>query len=309
MFSGLLRAGGEIWDRSLDFYERSKLLLGGCTVVLLVGLGLSQGGQRIESMVIGFGLPAFAAFSAAKARHAGQAGNALVAVTVLATLIGCETVLAHTLFEPAPLGATTLSSAEPKGTIDTSEEQFAVETFGDLSNTSSADAQYSYDLSRGQSRVTISGELTRTANKSRQRSRLVPVLGHTYDTERELITVPGTGPVEATLSDLSGNAIKTLQVRLLPAPMGGRVWLWLLIASAALALLIDTVSSERRSLGHASWVAASSAFSVNLMRHYSPHDPMGATVGSLFFAVGAAFAAWVLTFILYRISGGARRAA
>jgi hypothetical protein len=84
--------------------------------------------------------------------------------------------------------------------------------------------------------------------------------------------------------------------------------LWLLLACAALAVFIDTVSSERRSLGPASWLGASSAFTFNVMRHYSAHDPMGAIVGSLFFAVGGAFAAWVLTLLLYRISGRARSA-
>lgn len=291
------------WEEINDVYERSRLLLAVLAAVLVFSLSLAQNGRRLEAVALSLTLPALAAFNALRARNADASGPGLALWIVVLGFISSELLVGSTLFESAPLASARLSAENRQVELQVRSGDLEVETVGSLGHSGTGEGHYSYELRRGGEHVTLSGDFSQTSSKARRRSRLLPtsLVGHTYDTEREFISLAGDGPITATFGGVQGGIGKTIEVRLLSPPPAARWVRWLLWICVAATVLIDARGRQRRNIKAASWIAASAVFALNLVRHYSVNDPMGATIGSLVLAIGAAFAAAGLVWLLARV--------
>lgn len=291
------------WEELNDVYERARLLLVVLAAVLVFSLSLAQNGRHLEAVALSLTLPALAAFNALRARSADGSGPGLALWLVVLGFVGSELLVGSTLFESAPLASTKLSAENRQVQLQVRSGDLEVETVGSLGHAGTAEGHYSYELSRGNERITLSGDFSQTSSKARRRSRLLPtsLVGHTYDTEREFVSLAGDGPITATFGEVQGGIGKTIEVRLLSPPPAARWVRWLLWLCVAASVLLDARGRQRRKIKAASWIAASTVFALNLVRHYSTNDPMGATIGSLVLAVAAAFAAAAVVWLLARV--------
>lgn len=288
-------------------YERLRLPVLAAVVVILVAGARYEGTQALEAELLTLLVPlAAVAFGFLPLRHAERGPRIAAAAVALVVLLVSEAELGRLVFPPEPLARVSLSEANRDQTLPDpgARTDFEVETRGSFENyKGSADERFVIDLERGGVHREIEGRFEKSSSVRVSRRRApTQTSSHTVDDDLQTVSLPGSGPIHAHLTALSGSGPRSLELNLRGTLPGERLLAWVLGAAIAGALVVGALAVRGGEKNHfVAWIAIAAVLALYLPHHFSRSDPLGALVGSLFVAgLGGGLGGWVISALLGR---------
>ena len=277
-------------SRINDFVDDwgSLVAIAGVIGAVILGFRVATIGTLL-AYIIALGLPLTAVTATAwphltaMPRAIGGLGVAAGIAVALAT----EAAVVSAVFPPTADAELELSVGE-RGlvTLPAGDHRLSVSAHGQLDSTSSAD--YRIDLARGANRVAIEGQLEKSYRQGRRVRGIPTGSSVVHETDRHEVRLAGDGPVEVTLTSLTGTLTSPLHVAI-SRVRRWPIWAaWGAVGLVALAVLIQAAARRR---GHASYLALgcgiAAAFAALFPSYYNPDSRLGFVIGAGFFGVVA----------------------
>jgi hypothetical protein len=274
-----------------DLWHRYRYWILAVTIVLLAAGARWERTQSLEAKLVGLAIPLLCVtMGIGRLSEASVGLRRGAGVIALFSLVIAEAELGHVFFPAEPLATASVTSKEPDATIvvPDGQNQFEIESHGTLgAGRAAAEESFVIELERDGQKAELEGTFQRSPSVRVSRRRApTNTSPHLVDVTLNSVELAGRGPLHAHLASLTGAGGKTIELRIRrPLPFAEFLSLALkaLIAGALLVQILAAREGVRARF--LAWVAFALVLALYLPRHFSPDDPLGALVGSLFVAL------------------------